>query len=133
MYSAPNGAATGSNVTPIAADIELLGPPWKIREGLRRAQNSTPQMAALMPKCGGTPARVTEKATACGMVTSASVRLTTRLPLTCGQCCQRMARYFRARDFIDRVRAGAAQTVCCSETIRSAAARAAGFSSVPAV
>src|SRR4051812_30049685 len=98
MYSAPKGAATGSNVTPIAADIELFGPPWKMREGLSSAQNNTPQMAALMPKWGGTPAKVTEKATAWGMVTSASVKPTRRLPLTCGQCCQTTARYFRASD-----------------------------------
>ena len=30
----------------IAADIELFGPPWKTRDGLSSAQNSTPQIAA---------------------------------------------------------------------------------------
>ena len=46
MYSAPNGAEVGSRMTPIAADMAVLGPPWNTGEGFSMAQNSTPQIAA---------------------------------------------------------------------------------------
>ena len=46
MYSAPNGGATGSRVTPIVADIAVFGPPWNTLDGLSNAQKSTPQIAA---------------------------------------------------------------------------------------
>src|ERR1700730_7492940 len=58
----------------------VLGPPLNTREGLRSAGNNTPQMAAYMPKCGGNPASVVEKAIAWGSVTTASVSPTSRLP-----------------------------------------------------
>src|ERR1051325_3267345 len=75
----------GGSGTPIAADIVVLGPPENTRGGDRSAVDSTPQMAALRPKCGGSPASVVENAIACGRVTTASVSPTRALRRRAGR------------------------------------------------
>src|SRR3954471_18489546 len=87
MYSAPYWGARGRSVTPIAADIVVLGPPEKTRDGLSNDEKSTPQMAAYIPKCGGSPASVVENAMACGSVTTASVRPMRRFARAAGMIC----------------------------------------------